>query len=63
VTVTVAAGTGALSLDEAEPIRLRPGVHLFLPGGTPHAVEAESDLALVATFTDPRPEIQFIEPV
>lgn len=63
VTVTVVAGTGALTLDEAEPIRLRPGGHLFLPEGTPHAVEAESDLALVATFAAPRPEIRFIGPV
>ena len=59
VTVTVAAGDGALTLDGADPIRLRPGVHLFLPAGTPHAVEAEADLTLLATFADPEPEIQF----
>lgn len=61
-TVTVIAGAGALTLDDADPILLRPGVHLFLPGGTPHAVEAEADLTLVATFADPAPDIQFIEP-
>lgn len=60
VTVTVAAGTGRLTLDGAEAIRLAPGVHLFLPAGTPHAVEAEADLTLVATFADPAAEIHFL---
>ena len=63
VTITVVAGTGALTLDGAEAVALRPGVHLFLPAQTPHAVEAEADLTIVATFADAAPEIQFIEPV
>lgn len=60
VTVTVVAGAGRLTLDAAKSIRLRPGVHLFLPAGVPHAVEAEEDLTLVATFMDPAPEIHFL---
>ena len=60
VTVTVVAGVGTLTLDGAEPICLRPGVHLFLPAGAPHAVEAEEDLTFVATFMDPAPEIHFL---
>ncbi len=66
VTITVVAGTGALTLSasgDAEAVALRPGVHLFLPSGTPHAVEAEADLTLVATFADAAPEIQFDEPL
>ena len=63
VTLTVAAGDGTLRLDGADPIRLRPGVHLFLPARTPHAVKAEASLTLLATFADPAPEIQFSEPV
>ena len=62
VTVTVVAGAGRLTRDAAAPIRLRPGVHLFLPAGTPHAVEAEADLTLVATFADAAPEIHFLDP-
>lgn len=61
-TVTVVEGAGRLALDGADPIRLRPGVHLFLPEGTPHAVEAEADLTLVATFADPEAEIHFLDP-
>lgn len=60
-TVTVVAGTGTLTLDEDEPIRLAPGVHLFLPEGTPHAVESVTDLTLLATFADPQPGIHFLE--
>ncbi len=59
-TVTVAAGTGALTFDDAEPIALRAGVHLFMPAGVPHAVEATSDLTLIATFVEAAPEIQFL---
>ncbi len=62
VTVTVVEGAGTLTLDGAEPVALRPGVHLVLPAGTPHAVGAEVDLTLVATFAEPRPEIEFLEP-
>lgn len=61
VTVTVIAGAGALTLDDAGPVRLRLGVHLFLPAGAAHAVEAEADLTLVATFFDPAPEIHFLD--
>lgn len=60
-TVTVMAGTGSLLLENAEPIHLQPGVHLYLPAGTPHAVEAETDITLIATFADPDSEIQFLD--
>jgi nitric oxide dioxygenase len=62
VTLTVAAGTGMFTGGDAEPVALRPGVHLFIPARTPHAVEATTDLTLVATFADAAPEIQFDAP-
>ncbi|HLT47956.1 MAG TPA: cupin domain-containing protein [Rubricoccaceae bacterium] len=61
VAVTVIEGAGTLVLDDGAPLRLRPGVHLVMPEGTPHAVEAETDLALLATFASPTPAIHFLD--
>lgn len=60
VTVRVIEGAGVLTVDGEEPVHLHEGSYLFMPAGQPHAVVAEKNLALLATFTQPNAEIRFL---
>ena len=49
--VNVVAGTGNLYL-AGENITLAPGVFIFIPSNTPHAVQAQSNLAFLLTLSE-----------
>jgi quercetin dioxygenase-like cupin family protein len=48
ISVTVIEGEGVLTLEEEE-IALQPGVFIYLPANTPHALRALSNLAFLHT--------------
>ncbi len=62
VALTVIEGRGAITLGDAPPTALTPGTHVFMPTGTPHAVDADENLCLLATFSEATPTIEFRPP-
>lgn len=50
-TVHVLEGRGILTL-AGEPIRLEPGVFVFMAAHTPHALQADENLAFLLTLSD-----------
>ncbi len=62
VALAVIEGCGTITLGDELPVTLAHGEHVFMPAGTPHAVAADEDLCLLATFAEPDPEIRFSTP-
>ncbi|MBN3948972.1 MAG: cupin domain-containing protein [Nostoc sp. NMS7] len=48
ISVTIIAGCGVLTLEEQE-ITLQPGVFVYIPANTPHALHALDNLAFLHT--------------
>lgn len=51
--ITVLKGKGLFRLADQE-VSLRPGTFIFMPANTPHAVQAEEDLAFLLSVVGPR---------
>jgi nitric oxide dioxygenase len=49
--ITVVEGTGNLNL-EGKDITLAPGVFIFMPANTPHAVQAQENLTFTLTLSE-----------
>ena len=52
------ASRGTIFLGDEPPTELVLGTHVFMPARTPHAVSADQDPCLLATFAEPDPEIR-----
>ncbi|MGQ4650019.1 globin domain-containing protein [Lyngbya aestuarii] len=52
--ITIIEGTGNLNL-EGKDIALAPGVLVFMPANTPHAVQAQENLAFVLSLSETLP--------
>ncbi len=62
VALAVIEGSGTITLGDEPPVALAPGSHVFMPTGTPHAVAADENLCLLATFAEAAPKIEFQKP-
>ncbi len=62
VALAVVEGRGSITLGDEPPVALAHGEHVFMPAGTPHAVAADENLCLLATFAEATPEITFRKP-
>lgn len=62
VALAVIEGCGTITLGNAPPAALAPGTHVFMPASTPHAVDADENLCLLATFAEATPTIEFRPP-
>ena len=51
-SITVVEGCGTFLLEDKE-IVLEPGVFIFIPANTPHAVQARDNLAFILTLSEP----------
>ena len=48
--VTVLRGKGTFVLN-SRPIRMKPGVFIFMPRGAPHSLKAREDLAILLSLS------------